>query len=66
MLKETTNFASFFINKTCFVGCVFECLKCCACDQHGLGSKHTRAILLCPLERYFTAISLLGSLSKQF
>ena len=27
------------------------------CDRHGLGSKPTRAILLCPSERYFTAPS---------
>ena len=26
-------------------------------DQHGLGSKPTCAILLCPWERHFTAIS---------
>ena len=26
-------------------------------DQHGLGSKPTRAILLCPWERHFTALS---------
>ena len=26
-------------------------------DQHGLGSKSTRAILLCPWERHFTAHS---------
>ena len=26
-------------------------------DQHSLGSKPTRAILLCPWERHFTALS---------
>ena len=26
-------------------------------DQHGLGSKPTCAILLCPWERHFTALS---------
>ena len=26
------------------------------CDQHGLGSKPTRAILLCLWERHFTAL----------
>ena len=26
-------------------------------DQHGLSSKPTRAILLCPWERHFTALS---------
>ena len=34
-------------------------------ERHGLGSKPTRAILLCPWERYFTTLSLLGGLSKQ-
>ena len=28
-----------------------------ACDRHGLGSKPTRANLLCPWERHFTGIS---------
>ena len=27
------------------------------CDRYGLGSKPTRAILLCPWERHFTALS---------
>ena len=31
-------------------GSVVEWLKCRARDQHGLGSKPTRAILLCPCE----------------
>ena len=39
------------------VGSVVEWLKRRAHDQHGLGSKHTRAILLCPWERHFTAHS---------
>ena len=26
------------------------------CDRHGLGSKSTRAILLCPWKRYFMAL----------
>ena len=38
------------------VGSVVEWLKCRTCDQHGLGSKPTRTILLCPSERNFTAI----------
>ena len=38
-----------------FVGSVVEWLK--RRDQHGLGSKPTRAILLCPWERHFTALS---------
>ena len=39
------------------VGSVVELLKCRAYDQHGLGSKPTRAILLCPWRRHFTALS---------
>ena len=40
-----------------FVGSVVEWLKRWARDQHGLGSKPTRAILLCPWERHFRAHS---------
>ena len=40
------------------VGSVVEWLKPRARDQHGLGSKPNRAILLCPWERHFTALSL--------
>ena len=47
-------------------GRVVEWLKRRAHDQHGLGSKTIRAILLCPWERHFTALSLLGGLGKQF
>ena len=39
------------------VGSVVEWLKRRARDQHGLGSKPTRAILLCPWERLFAAHS---------
>ena len=35
-----------------------EWLKHQSCDQHGLGSKPTSAILLCPWERHFPAHSL--------
>ena len=45
------------------VGSVVEWLKRRAHDQHGLGLKTTRAILLCPWERHFL---LLGGLGKQF
>ena len=38
-------------------GSVVEWLKRRARDQHRLGSKPTRAILLCPWERHFTALS---------
>ena len=38
-------------------GSVVEWLKRRARDQHGLGSKPTRAILLCPWKRHFTALS---------
>ena len=36
------------------IGSVVEWLKRRARDQHGLGSKPNRAILLCPWERHFT------------
>ena len=39
------------------VGSVVEWLKGRTLDQHGLGSKPTRAILLCPWERHFMALS---------
>ena len=39
------------------VGSVVERLKHWTDDQHGLGSKPTCAILLCPWERHFTALS---------
>ena len=39
------------------VGSVVEWLKRRARDQNGLGSKPTRAILLYPWERHFTALS---------
>ena len=38
------------------VGSVVELLKHRTDDQHGLGSKPTCAILLCPWERLFTAL----------
>ena len=40
-----------------FVGSMVEWLKRRTYGQHGLGSKPTRAILLCPWERHFTAHS---------
>ena len=39
------------------VGSVVEWLKHQTDDQHGLGSKPTCTILLCPWERHFTALS---------
>ena len=39
------------------VGSVVEWLKHWTDDQHDLGSKPTYAILLCPWERHFTALS---------
>ena len=39
------------------VGSVVEWLTRRTDDQHGLGSKPTCAILLCPWERHFTALS---------
>ena len=38
------------------VDSVVEWLKRRARDQHGLGSKPTRVILLCTWERHFTAL----------
>ena len=48
------------------VDSVVEWLKRRAYDQHALGSKPTRAILLFPWERHVTALFLLGGLGKQF
>ena len=48
------------------VGSVAEWLKRRDRDGHNLGSKPTRAILLCPWERHFTAHSLLGGLGKPY
>ena len=39
------------------VGSVVKWLQHWARDQHGLGSKPTHTILLCPWERHFTALS---------
>ena len=44
-------------NKKKKVGSVVEWLKHRTDNQHGLGSKPTCAILLCPWERHFTALS---------
>ena len=38
------------------MGSAVEWLERRAYDQHGLGLKPTRAILLCPWERHFTAL----------
>ena len=43
-----------------------QVVECHDCDRHGLGSKPTRIILLCPWERHFTAVSRVGALGKQF
>ena len=45
------------LSKLSTVGSVVEWLKRRAHNQHGLGSKYTRAILLCPWERHFKALS---------
>ena len=39
------------------VGSVVKWLKRWDRGRHGLGSKLTRAFLLCPCERHFTALS---------
>ena len=50
-------FSFFFLVNYIFVGSVFEWLNRRSRNQHGLGSKPTRAILLCFWERHFTAHS---------
>ena len=49
-----------------FIGSVIEWLKLRDCDQHGLGSKLTQAIRLCPREKILRRFPLLGGLLKQF
>ena len=48
------------------VGSVVECFKRRDCDRHSLSSKPIHVILLCPWERHFTALPLLGGHGKQF
>ena len=48
---------TFFLEFLESVGSVVEWLTRRTDDQHGLGSKPTCAILLCPWERHFTALS---------
>ena len=66
-LKSLVSFRD--IVKACLVitlrfGSVVEWLKRCAHNQHGLGSKPTRAILLCPWERLLPCLVVLASSSK--
>ena len=60
-IKEEINFANDLKNNTnnfdFIVDNVAEWLKRRTHDQHSLGSKPTRAILLCLWERHFTAHS---------
>ena len=46
------------VDPVIYVKSVFEWLKRRAHDQQGLGSKPTRAILLCPWEGHLMALSL--------
>ena len=39
------------------VGSTIKWLEPCEYDQYGLGSKSSFAILLCPWERHFMALS---------
>ena len=61
MLTPSNNYTThnFFIycQQRGRVGSMIEWLKHRTRDQHGLGSKRTRAILLCSWERHFTALS---------
>ena len=45
------------IGSVCVIGSVVEWLKHWTYDQHGLSSKPTCSILLCPWERHFSALS---------
>ena len=47
-----------FYKSECNVGSVVDWLEHSDYDQHGLGSKPTCTILLCPWVRRFTALSL--------
>ena len=50
-----------------YIDSVVEWLKPRNCHRHGLGSKPTGAILLCPWERHILReFSLPGGLGKQF
>ena len=55
--SSSTFFSKKGWTETCRVGSVVEWLKHRTDDQHGLSSKPTCAILLCPWERHFTALS---------
>ena len=39
------------------VGSVVKCLEHCNCNRNNFDLQPTRAIMLCPLERHFTALS---------
>ena len=64
--SEKTFLQRIVIGDETWVHHLVEWLKRRAYDQHGLGLKPTCAILLCPWERHFTALSLFGGLGKQF
>ena len=56
LLASEINKNKYLINNYYVVNVVnFECRNC---DRHGLGSKSTLAILLRPLKRHFTTLSL--------
>ena len=46
------------------VGSVVEWLKRRDRDRHSLGSKHTRAILLCPWESIYSCLVIFASSSN--
>ena len=65
--SEAVTASTVFISLACrIVGSVVEWLKRRTRNQHGLGSKPARAILLCPWERHLRQIPLLGGPGKQF
>ena len=51
------SFSKIVIYNYNLVDSVVEWLKRRDCTRHGLGSKSTRTILLCPWERHFTVLS---------
>ena len=56
----------FLLSEYLNVGSVVKQLKRRDCDQHGLGSKSTRTILLCPWKDTLRHIPLLGGPGKPF
>ena len=57
-IVEYINFVSVHVSLDLSHLCkLVEWLERLDCERHGLGSKPTRAFLLCPSERHFTVLS---------